>query len=696
MHSCITLFRRGKTFSAGWPDVRESPSNLTAVLDPLAAHTSPGGALISFGETAAHYDSRAVEFEAFARPLWGLASLLLGGGSYARTDDWVRGLAAGTDPASPEYWGASRAKDQRMVEMSPLSFAICLQPDVFFTVSISTEVWQTCLQLSNRSDVILSHWMSTLGLPLTDRTRVMTRSFTLRSSSTHARISLCPIVSLSKKELTEANWLWFRVFANLALRSIGSPLFDAARMEKDLQRLDSFQLDAHGPIGDDKLGSSGWSRDGPEGVKQLDYYSGSFAIQVAQMVYAKLCADSDPVRARTYRERATSFALDLMYYFSPTGEGIPFGRSMVYRFAIISTFSAMALCDIPPPPGLQWGHIKGVVLRHLRSWSSKDAIFRSDGTLNIGYMYDQFHLTENYNAPGSVYWCCKAFLCLGASASHPFWSSHELPWPSQLPTIKALPDPMHIMVHGKHTYLLSSGQTPHYGMRNGAAKYAKFAYSSAFGFCASTGDMDLEALAADSMLSVRDTSDCDGEVWRVRRVPLNAELIGRGTDNVHLKSGWRPFPDVHITSWLIPPNGDSPYYLRVHRIESARRLQTAEAGWTTHGQGQDGRALVQAFSGETSPGGLQELGAARATTKAGSVGVRDIPIPGSISRMGRLVQSDPGSNVIFARSILPTLVGDIQPGVTWLATAVYGKPSVDGVLDDEWDKAPTVPDYVFQ
>jgi hypothetical protein len=75
-----------------------------------------------------------VEFESFARPLWGLAAMLLGGGRYDGTERWVRGLAAGTDPASAEYWGASRAKDQRMVEMSPLSFAIALRPEVFYDV----------------------------------------------------------------------------------------------------------------------------------------------------------------------------------------------------------------------------------------------------------------------------------------------------------------------------------------------------------------------------------------------------------------------------------------------------------------------------------------------------------------------------------------------------------------------------------
>jgi hypothetical protein len=64
-----------------------------------------------------------VALEAFARPLWGLTSLLLGGGEYAGAERW-----------SEEYWGGAKAKDQRMVEMSPLSFAIAMKPDVFYEV----------------------------------------------------------------------------------------------------------------------------------------------------------------------------------------------------------------------------------------------------------------------------------------------------------------------------------------------------------------------------------------------------------------------------------------------------------------------------------------------------------------------------------------------------------------------------------
>lgn len=92
--------------------------------------------------------------------------------------------------------------------------------------------------------------------------------------------------------------------------------------------------------------------------------------------------------------------LDFIYYFADDGAAIPFGRSMVYRFAVIGAFSAFVLADLEPPKPLSWGHLKGLVLRHLRWWSDKKDIFKSDGTLNIGFGFDNMNMTENYNAPG--------------------------------------------------------------------------------------------------------------------------------------------------------------------------------------------------------------------------------------------------------------------------------------------------------
>lgn len=87
--------------------------------------------------------------------------------------------------------------------------------------------------------------------------------------------------------LTLANWLWFRVFANLALRSIKSKLYNPEQMAKDLARLEEFQFDGHEATGD-STASLGWSNDGPEDVHQRDYYSSSFAIQFAQLAYSKV------------------------------------------------------------------------------------------------------------------------------------------------------------------------------------------------------------------------------------------------------------------------------------------------------------------------------------------------------------------------------------------------------------------------
>ncbi|WVQ82644.1 hypothetical protein IAT38_004776 [Cryptococcus sp. DSM 104549] len=629
-----------------------------ALLDPLASHTSPGGAIIDIGGTATHYDTKAVALEAFARPLWGLASLLAGGDEYSGVDRWTRGFAAGTDPEGEEYWGASADKDQRMVEMSPLSFAIAIAPDVFYN-----------------------------------------------SQTPRAKENICAFLqSCIGKRMPDTNWLWFRVFANLALRTVGSPFHNSSQMDKDLQRLEEFQLESHDPAGADS-GSGGWSRDGPEDVKQLDYYSSSFAIQVAQMIYAKLAAKEDPERSERYKQRTRDFISDFIYYFADDGAAIPFGRSMVYRFAVIATASTMPMADVEPPAPLTWGHIKGLVLRHLRYWNDDKDMFRSDSTLNVGYRFDCMNMTENYNAPGSPYWCMKAFLCLAAGADHPFWTSDELPWPTDsFPLTKAIPDPSHIMCRqGGHTFLLSSGQAPHYAMRHGPAKYCKFSYSSAFGFCCPTGDMDLGQLAGDSMLALRDTSDGvedgDGETWRVRRKPIDARIEGRGTERVHLRSKWKPWKDVEVETWLLPPQESSPnWYLRVHKITSGRKLLSAEGGWTNYGQGADGRALIQTFSGLMSAGGDQEEGWARAVTAGGAVGLLDVPFKTSKGkREGQLVQIDPNANVIFSRGILPSLLGEVKVGESWLVTAIFGKPATGGKAEgweQEWSRIPEVPSWV--
>ena len=53
-----------------------------------------------------------------------------GAGPSTHWDRWVAGLANGTDPESPEYWGpCGEAIDQRMVEMAAIGFALAFTPE---------------------------------------------------------------------------------------------------------------------------------------------------------------------------------------------------------------------------------------------------------------------------------------------------------------------------------------------------------------------------------------------------------------------------------------------------------------------------------------------------------------------------------------------------------------------------------------
>jgi hypothetical protein len=262
-----------------------------------------------------------------------------------------------------------------------------------------------------------------------------------------------------------------------------------------------------------------------------------------------------------------------------------------------------------------------------------------------------------------------------------------------------------------HTYLLSSGQACHYALKAAESKYGRFSYSSAFGFSCPTGAFGLEQQAADSMLALCDDPEDEGfgqgERWRVRRIAGGAELVehGQEADQVHLRSTWRPWPDVEVETWLFPPTLEAPcWYLRVHRLKTGRKLRSSEGSWPLYGQGPDGRALVQVFSGERSEGGLEETGLVRAETSAGVVGAAEVSLKGEAvasQRSGEIVQADANSNLIYSRSVLPSLKGSHEAGSeTWFATGIFavpakvGEPSVDSAWKEEWSKRPKVPEVI--
>lgn len=362
-----------------------------------------------------------------------------------------------------------------------------------------------------------------------------------------------------------------------------------------------------------------------------------------------------------------------------------------------SFWGAVAFADLELPAPLTWGVVKGLQLRNVRWWARQPGAYNSDGTLTIGYCYPNHNMTENYNSPGSPYWCCKSFITLSLPETHPFWASKEEPYPSSLTGVKVLTHPLHIATNlGGHTYVLSSGQQCSYPVKQSAAKYGKLSYSSAFGYSVPVGNLTLEELGGDSTLAL---SDDDGETWKCRRDTRQARFeTSKDGSTTWLRSMWYPWPDVTIETWLVPPQESTPlWYLRIHRISSPRRLRSAEGGWAIYGQRGDGRALEPA-SGEDV--GTFEFGSeARTASLAGVVGIAALEESKS-ERIGKALRMDANTNLMVPRSVLPTLMGTHgghRPD-DLLITAVFGLPSKNGNplgaapgWEEAWSKRPAVP-----
>ncbi|KAK4193100.1 hypothetical protein QBC35DRAFT_482622 [Podospora australis] len=624
---------------------------LKTLLDPLEPFFSPLKSRVRCpGATAVRFDQTASEVEGICRPLWGLACLLAGGGSYKGTQWWIDGIKAGTDPTGKEFWGFPRDNDQRMVEMCPLGFALGVAP----------EIWGG---LTEREKKNVEGWLGN---------------------------------SINEKNMPNTNWLWFRVFANLGLKKNGGK-FSQERLDADIEHLDTFYR------------GDGWSNDGPEGIHQMDYYSSSFAIHFLQLLYAKLAGEDEPARAAEFKKRAQMAALDLAHYYDEEGRAIPFGRSVGYRFAMVSFWGAIAYADIELPAPLTWGMVKGIVMRHLRWWQTQHDMWTSSGTLTIGYSYPNMYMAENYNSPGSPYWACLAFICLAVPETHPFWTSKEENHWDVIPKIKPLPQPGHIMSNlGTHTMLLSSGQACSYPMKGTHAKYGAFAYSSAYAYSVPPGLFTLEQYALASQLGL---SDDGGEYWKPRRLSKSS-LEYRDNNSPVLVSLWSPFVDVHVKTYLIPPVEETPnWHLRVHFIHAGgREVQTADGSFAIcNERTPDGRYLDlydEAKCEGTSPKviGNYDLATPEAwasgkdgafAVSKGAVGIKALEWK-EAGRTATLVNADPNSNLVENRTTIPTLQGTVRKGEkVWYVTGIYARP---GGRKEEylsgWGRTPEIPGWL--
>lgn len=253
---------------------------LLDLVAPLPRHFTPGRTGIALGHPQPLYGEPVASLEGYARPLWGLVPLALGGGRCTHWSDWRAGLIHGTDPTHPEFWGWPADRDQRDVELPAIALATALLPH---------ELW-TPLSAAEKDRAIA--WFS--------------------------RINAVQVV--------DNNWRFFRVLANLALRRLGRA-WSRERLDADLRRLDEFYL------------GRGWYNDGIE--RRGDYYV-PMAFHFYSLLFATLAEPEESAWIEKFRQRARAFAPAFQHWFAADGEALPFGRSLTYRFAQGAFWGALA------------------------------------------------------------------------------------------------------------------------------------------------------------------------------------------------------------------------------------------------------------------------------------------------------------------------------------------------------------------
>ena len=604
------------TVRASAPHSREDfRALLMRYLDPLRSHYSELGARVCVGHTSAQYEDEVIPMEAWARPLWGLAPLWAGGGCDAFFEDvYRRGLVAGTDPASPEYWGPCRAHDQKFVEMAAIAYGLLLAPHV---------LWE----------------------PL--------------SAGEHARVAAW-LGQINERECPAGNWLFFCALVNVALRRLGMPCNEEL-LEGCLDRIDGFYL------------GEGWYQDGPTGVP--DYYV-PFAFHFYALLLAATPGALDPSRAERLCERARLFAPQFARLFSDGGEAVPYGRSMTYRFAQSAFFSMAAACGANLGPELNASQVKGIVARSL-AWWAEQPVTDNGGILSIGYRYPNLHMAEGYNAPGSPLWALKAFACLALPEDDPFWALPEAPLPA-MPELSAVACGHQLVQrHGGEVALYPNGAEPGHPFAQAAAKYSKFAYATRFGFSVARGSRTLEDAAPDGMLAfvlgaepARDGLPArPGHVFV--REGVERAHVEQGEHGPAMVSRWSPWPGIEVETRVEPvPGAPAGTHVRRHLVTSPVACDAYDCGFAVPGDYHT-LSLADAERACRVRGELCVVAGATGAPAGEGATPETSPVPGKPV----LVKAEANTNVSCGKTVIPAVRYRIPAGTCELATRIEVAPS---------------------
>lgn len=340
------------------------------MLGALEPYRSPGGARVDLPGPVSRSGAASDGLEGFARTFL-LAGFRIAGEGGADPggllDRYARGLAAGTDPRSPEAWPRPDVVGQAKVEAASVALVLQL-----------TRPW------------------------LWDR---------LDSGVRERAVDW--LATVVGQRYPRNNWVWFRIVVESFLREAGGP-WSPGDVEEDLAFHASMRR------------SGGWLSDGEE--RAYDHYAG-WALHFYPLLWAHLFdvggSLCPPDLRATWAENLGEYLDDAVRLVGADGSPLLQGRSLTYRFAAAAPFWVGAVTGAGrQPPGLVRRVASGM-LRHFADRGAPDGA----GLLRLGWHGAWPAIRQSYSGFGSPYWASKGMLGLLLPAGHPVWTDPELPLP---------------------------------------------------------------------------------------------------------------------------------------------------------------------------------------------------------------------------------------------------------------------------
>jgi len=532
---------------------------MLSILDPLKPFYSEGKSRLKIGHTSATYEDEIAWMEGFLRPLWGLTAFWAGGGKNAEFE------------------------------------AIYRKGLMNGTNPMSIEYWGKCHDYDQRFVE-----MAALAFGLLFAADQLWNPLSMKEKENVVGW----LNEINHNKCSDNNWRFFTILVNIALKKLQMP-YDDEKLQNSLDFIETCYL------------GEGWYVDGIN--KQSDYYI-PFAMEFYGILYAVAMKEQDPERCRRYLQRAIEFGKDFAYWFSEDGSALPYGRSLTYRFAQTAFYSACVMAHIEPIP---LSEMKGIIVRNLTYWM-KQPIFDHVGLLTVGYCYPNLQMSESYNAPGSPYWAMKAFACLALPENDPFWNCEAAPLP-KMESQKHFSKADMIIQRRKDGNVVAypGGRVYPHLHSHTEEKYAKFAYSTKYGFSVMRSPFNFNEAAPDSVLSF----EVLGQIF-VRGQAQNYSVFDH-----KVISDWSALPGIQVHTEIIPSEEG---HIRIHSIESEYECKAYDAGFAVP---------------------MSDLEGCK---------VRSLKGNGSF----HLLKADPNTNLLYSRSMIPVIEYQIRKGTNTIETEV--------------------------